>query len=152
MATNKTKIQTQINTIADGVLNPASTVRSVFGTDADSILEGVYGSTVSELTSGTLTITTAGNFSYVLYFQKVGRFISLSGTFTATADVSATGLIATIIDSDWNAQANVFSGTAYKIGGDTIGFTISSNQIRVQNNVFSGEQFFINTLLYNSVN
>jgi hypothetical protein len=152
MATNKTKIQAQINTIADGVLNPASTVRNVFGTDSDSILEGVYGSGVNELTSGTLTITTAGNFDYVLNFQKVGRFISISGVFNPTAVVSNGDVIATITDSDWIAQSNTFNGTAYGQGGEAIRIYINGNQIKVGADLLNAELFAINTLIYNSLN
>ena len=44
----KANIQTQINTIDDGGVNTAAEVRDVFSTNANSILESIYGAVQEE--------------------------------------------------------------------------------------------------------
>ena len=150
---NKADFISLINTkLPDGANIPSTDHRDTMHTNANSIGELVYGSTVSELTSGTLNITTAGNFDYVLNFQKVGRFISISGNFSANAVVSNGNVIATITDTDWVAQSNTFNGTATGESGETVRFYINGNQIKIGVDLFDGEAFFINTLIYNAVN
>lgn len=128
--------------------------RAVLHTTDDSIGELVYGSTIAELTSGTTVITNAGaGFTYVLYFQKVGRFISISGQFSVTQAHGSNSLLATITNSDWTGQANNFNGTALSFsGGNTVGIYINQNQLRIRESIVDGEQFAINTLIYNSLN
>jgi hypothetical protein len=150
---NKADFISLINTkLPDGANIPSTDHRDTMHTDANSIGEVVYGDTVSEDTSGVLAITTSGNFDYRLEFQKVGRFISLSGRFVATGVVANGDVIATITDTDWVAQSSTFNGTAYGQGGETIRFYINGNQIKIGVDLVNAESFFINTLIYNAVN
>ncbi|MFK7810191.1 MAG: hypothetical protein AB8F74_20480, partial [Saprospiraceae bacterium] len=110
---------------------------------ANSALEVVYGETILEQSSS-LDITNNGDFSYNLYFQKTGRIISVTGVFSATDIVFANGLIATITDSDWVAQANTFNGTAFTQSGETVRFYINGNEIKIGVPVLNAETFFIN--------
>jgi hypothetical protein len=119
---------------------------------ADSIVESVYGDPVEENTGGTLAITTPGNFSYNLRFQKMGRAISLSGNFTATDIIAPGDTIATITDTDWIARTIASNGTAHTQAGETIQFYILGNELRIGVTVTAPETFYINTLIYNSEN
>lgn len=143
MVTNKTNIQAQINTIADGVLNPASTVRNVFGTDPDSLLEAVYSETLSD-DSTTETYTTANaNFSYVIDIYKVGSNITITGRFTALATTTA-GTIFTITDLDLESETTTPS---YRIAQSAIGTTdtmpliLSNSILSTNDSILSGEAF-----------
>ena len=79
----KTEIQAQINTIADGGDNPASTVREAMGSRPNSLLENLYATPVVDTSSVTTTITTSNsNFSYSATFLKTGRTINVRGAFT----------------------------------------------------------------------
>jgi hypothetical protein len=77
----KAQIQTQINTIITGVLNPATTVRAVLGTDADSFLENFYGLKLSDTNASTNVFTeyNAGKI-YIVRIIKQGGAIRVVGT------------------------------------------------------------------------
>ena len=150
---NKADYISLINTkLPDGANIPSTDHRDTMFGDTNSVGELVYGDTISEATSGTLTITTAGDFDYTLNFQKVGRFISVSGIFNANQFVSSGDVIATINDSDWIAQSTVFNGTAIGQGGESIRFYISGNEIKIGVDLLDAELFAVNTLIYNALN
>jgi len=149
---NRADIESLITDINDGGLNTAEEVRDVL----NGLLDSVYDDVVSENTSGTLNITTAGsNFTYNLYFQKVGKFISVTGNFNVTTSSSSGEVILTIDDSDWLAEINSFSsyrGSAINGTNDSIDISVYNNEMIINNSVLSGEQYRIKALLYNAAN
>ena len=152
MATNKTAIQAKVNEIETGVLNPASTVRDVLKDSEDSILESIYGDSVDEFI-GDLSITTAsGDFTYNFVFQKVGKLILVSGTYTPLSTLPSGTVIATITDTNWIAQDNAYYTSSTTATGDIIRILIEGNEIKVGNSVFSGEKANIDSLTYNALN
>jgi len=114
MATNKTNIQTKINTIINGGVNPAPLVRGVLGTDADSLLEAIYSDTLIETDlSSTILTPSSVDLEYTLNFTKVGRNINCSGTVTNSGVIFLRPSFA-ITDNDYKCVADsVFNGFGY---------------------------------------
>jgi hypothetical protein len=77
----KTQIQTRINTIETGVLNPAVTVRNVLGTETDSLLENFYGIKTTD-NNATTNVFTEDNAVRVYGFAitKIGTRVFVEGT------------------------------------------------------------------------
>ena len=140
----KTEIQTQINTIETGVLNPASTVRAVLGTETDSILENIYATPTTEDSTGTHTITTPNaNFSYVATFSKVGRNVSFSGSLFCVTTVSAGGEIFVIdpLVTDFLGDGLAY-GVATNINtGEHIEIRMNDSAFETAEVILAGERF-----------
>lgn len=79
----KADIQTKINTIDTGGVNTAAELRDVLSTHVNSILEAIYGAVNEEDSGGTHVVTNPHNASitYNCHIQKVGRMVTINGTF-----------------------------------------------------------------------
>lgn len=77
----KSAIQTQINTIQTGVLNPAIRVREILGDTSTSLLENFYGLKLSDTNASTNVFTenNAGKI-YILRIIKQGGVVRVVGT------------------------------------------------------------------------
>ena len=152
--TNKADIQTQINTIDDGGNNSASEVRNVFGTHADSILEAIYSTSVSDdEATGTYTTSNA-NFNYDLTFRKVGSSVTLTGRFTANASLSGGSFtILTITDTTLtqDTTASYYESCVKLNSSDTLPVILTNNNLVTSASILSGEGFRF-TIKYNSEN
>ena len=121
MATKSDYIALVNAKLPTGALIPATDHRDTMHTNSDSVGELVYMTPITDVSSGTKTITTSNaNFSYTVTFTKVGRSINVKGTFeNISGTVQAIGAVVfTIADaeynvfSDSNANATVI-GTGY---------------------------------------
>lgn len=142
----KTEIEAKINTIDDGGVNTAPEVRSVLGTDPNSLLEAVYADPTKDETTGTTTITTPNaNFGYTAKFTKVGNNITISGLFTVVNTQSANSTLFTIDVAEFNASTDLYDniGQGVDVGNENnaIRLRVIGNEFKVVSSVFAGESF-----------
>lgn len=158
MATNKTAIIAKIQAMLTG--NAGVTSRSeheeFLHTDAASIVEAIYGSSVTEThSSGTVTTSNA-NFNYEVTINKVGSLVTMNGSFTvngAGGGFLPTTVIFALADSNYTAEANDFFGIAQKRNSDQESIAIGMDGVNLQLEqvAFGGEQFFF-TINYRTLN
>ena len=99
----KNEIQTQINIINDGGANTAAEVRSVLGTNANSLLEAIYASPVEEShTVNSVTIPVTAGFEYQTKITKIGRRITIDLNVVNTSGGFLSGTIFQITNVSGN--------------------------------------------------
>lgn len=111
--------------------------------DADSLINTIYGSSVSDdEATGTYTTSNA-NFDYDITFVKVGTLILLSGRFSANNTLPAGQKIFDITD----AKLLQASGSRYDVASakpnstDALPILLLNNDLLTNGTVFSGEGF-----------
>lgn len=144
----KTEIQTKINTIETGVLNPAATVRAVLGTDSDSFLENFYGTEISDTNASTNIVTeVATGKNYNLNFTKQGRTVVVDGKLTnltgGLTSINEPWFSITNTEYEQNTTAKFISGVS-KIDGSNIRFVLSAQTFSAIEPMANGEQVEIN--------
>lgn len=122
----KTQIQTQIDSIATGVLNPASTVRSVLGTHPDSLLESLYADNIQETKATESILTTvSADIDFTANITKVGRIITVNGFITNnTSNVIAPYL--NVTDNDYKCKEDVVFYGLGSIGIESIRVSVTN--------------------------
>lgn len=152
MATTKADIQTQINTITDGGLNPAPTVREVFGTDPDSLLEAIYNDSVGDSHVLETYTTSNVNFDYLITIHKVGSDITITGNFLANSSLPSATTIFTVSNTDYQSTTNSYYETASKFGStDQMVVFMNTSELKIGNSILSGEKYNF-TIKYKSLN
>ena len=150
----KAEIQTQINTIATGVLNPATTVRAVLGTESASILENFYGLKTGD-TNGSVNVVTqsASNIAYVISTIKQGFRVSQNGNIiNSTGSVTPTNtLLFTITNSEYFQQSatSLRADATSSLTGENIRLRLTGNALYSQDPIGIGETIIFN-LGYNT--
>lgn len=145
----KSEIQTRINTIETGVLNTATTVRAVFGTNEDSLLENFYGLKITDTNASTNAFTeSASNKIYSVRIVKQGGVVRVVGTGrnNTGAVIGANAVFFTITNTDYQQQA---SAPEYPIShsagtGENIRCILTTNSFATFDPVGIGETFNIN--------
>lgn len=152
----KANIQTQINTIDDGGVNTASEVRSVLGTDPNSLLESVYNDIVLD-TNILQTITTANaNFQYSIKVYEVGRSAVISGSLTCVNTQNIGSTVFVITDTDLQTTSKASSTVGIKPNtSDKISLSYNTQggttSLKVSQSIFVGETYNF-TMVFNKIN
>lgn len=149
MSNTKASIEAHIDSIDTGGNNTASEVRDVFKTNADSILETIYPNVLTGA-SATALITQNKTGPLKLSITKQGRFVTLSGNYIASENVSAGHSVLSINNSDYSSiilhdnigVSSINGSPAFTcVLGAGVLFPISgtSNQLTFSQAILSGE-------------
>lgn len=146
----KAKIQSAL-TLNAGVTD-WDEIESYLIDDADSLLEAIYPTPITEDSAGTHVLTIpSSDFSYSMTFTKIGRQVHITGQFTSniTASSQSTPITVLAIEiGEYDTLGTCF-GLAYNLSnGNILSLSIGSNQISVGGTVSSGELFSF-SLTYN---
>tara|TARA_R110000803_G_scaffold108393_3_gene176655 strand:+ start:13 stop:480 length:468 start_codon:yes stop_codon:yes gene_type:complete len=150
----KAQMQTQINTIETGVLNPATTVRAVLGTESSSILENFYGLKLNDTnaTTNVLTEVTTNN-SYTASIIKQGYSVEINLVLrnNTSAIIPANTSWFSISNTDYAQEtSSVRSEWGFSIfTGDAIKFYLTGDVLKNQSIIGIGERVELN-LTYNT--
>lgn len=143
MAT-KAEITALINAnLASGSGITATEHREVLHTNANSILENIYGSIIED-THTSQTITTANaNFSYRIIVSKVGRFVTITGGFTCLNSVNLQSTIFVFSDTKYHTiDSETSSGFAQKFSNtDVVRVFMFPDRLVTSKTMIAGEAF-----------
>lgn len=121
-------------------------VESTLHTDTASILENIYMTPVSEVSSGTHVITTPNaNFSYTATITKIGRHITIDGALL----VLGSGILpigSKILEIDIAQTEYLGDGIAYSVAtngsnAQSIGLRMNGNNLETNASVSNNERF-----------
>lgn len=123
--------------------------------EVDSILENIYPTPVVEQSAGTHVVTTPnGDFSYTSTFVKIGRQITVNGSFTSNITASSSSTVITILDIDlaeYHSGSSYF-GMAHNISnGNILQLEMkASNKLGIGGSITIGETYTF-SLTYNAL-
>lgn len=151
--TNKTDYTALVNlNLASGVNIPASDHRATMHTETASIGEVVFGAGVTDKDIDENYTTSNANFSYTIFFRKVGSQVTLTGRFQAEADLSNDSFeIFEVTDSDLIQESSV---TAYfnaikPNNSDTLPVYFLDSKLITNSSILDGESYRF-TITYNT--
>jgi len=155
----KNEIQTQINIINDGGANTAAEVRSVLGTNANSLLEAIYASPVEEShTVNSVTIPVTAGFEYQTKITKIGRRITIDLNVVNTSGGFLSGTIFQITNVSGNQYlselSQVVNYNLYDNAGNIVITSISSSatETNIVLNTIPNNTSFKGIITYNAAN
>lgn len=140
---NKADLLSNINTkLASASGITAQEHREVLGTDADSVVESIYGSSVAD-SQATETITTANaDFDYSVTFNKVGSSITVTGSFLCNNSVSViASQIFALKTGDWENSLIKYNGFAVNTSTNEAIPIFISGGLSVFGSILAGESF-----------
>lgn len=128
-------------------------LESYLHTDTASMLESFYKAELVDSSLLEIITTKNNNFSYSLVFSKVGRHVNVYGRLINISGSNKTfnTLVFALKAGEYACTTNTLTNqTVAQCTNGTIGLTMSSTGLRIQNTVLAGEIFFF-SLTYNTL-
>tara|TARA_R110002020_G_scaffold334555_4_gene549825 strand:+ start:2773 stop:3228 length:456 start_codon:yes stop_codon:yes gene_type:complete len=150
---NKSDYITLVNSkLPDGGNIPSTDHRDTMHTDANSVLELVYGDSISDSETIESHTTSNSNFDYDITLHKTGNTNIIIGKFTANNSVSSTSTIFTITNSDFFSNAILSYATGVTSGSpNIIPIYIQNSVLKIDSSIVAGEGFKF-SIIYKSLN
>jgi hypothetical protein len=149
---NKSDFITLINTkLPDGTNLPSVDHRNTMHTNANSIIELVYGDAVSDNQTTQTYTSSSALFDYTIKIWKIGSNVHITGDFKANSSLVGNTVVFNIVNTDFLSLGSdrfVFIATN---STTTIPIAFRSSQLVISRSIFSGERFDF-TIQYKSQN
>ena len=151
---NKADYTTLINAkIPDGTQLPSSQHRETMHTDANSIIELVYGDAETDNEIREDFTSSTALFDYAITLYKVGSTVTITGWFEANSSLLSASSIFTVTDTDFTG----FSGTTFNVVSrkinsmDVMPVYFNDANLRIGASILNGERYEF-TINYKALN